>query len=244
MKLLSTPQGKSQRELDTANQELRAIQLDGIIRDKRKELADLEVQESKMLSEKGRQNYEEEKLWKVKIATLTTEVEALESRRKSALVPLEEREKEADDRDSVLLKREEMVLIKESENDRVAESLQDKLDAVSEREESAVEHAKRLNSREFAINFQEAQLKERMAALTVILQESLAETLAAQQEAARYKAMLKGRDVSIAEREKFVEQQLASFENREKAIIDKYRTLQRATTEVNLNHGNRSPRPE
>lgn len=234
MRLLSAPEGKSRQDLDTAQKILRSNELDILIAAKRKEINDLDAVLVRTLSEKGAKNYEEEQAWKTKITALTTEVEALESRRKSALVPLEEREKTVQDRESVLLQREETIVIKESDLEYTSELLQDKLDAVSEREQDALSHAKRLNNREANIKLQEEQVESRLKALTIILQESYEEITTSQYEQAQAKAVLKGRDVSISEREKQVEAQVASFENREKAIVDRYKTLLRSITETNL----------
>jgi len=235
MKLLSPPEGKSQLAVQNAAQEVRSIELDKLMVAKRKELNDLDNRLVNSLSEVAKQGVAEEQLWKTRIAALTQEVDALESRRKSALVPLVSRENEVDDRERVLLKREEVIAMRESENDSERQMLEDRLDEVSEREAEANQYAISLNNREFAIGLQESQLKDRMDSLTTILMESLEEVKRAQTESARYKAMLKGRDVSIAEREKYVEAQEASFANREASILDKYRTLQKAITETNLN---------
>ena len=234
MRLLTPPAGQSLRQVELAQQELRATQLDQVIKDKRKEINDLDNRLINSLSETGKKGKEEEQMWKEKIAVLTREVDALESRRKSALVPLEEREKSVQDREGVLLKREEMVLIKETDLEQTKELLEDKLDAISEREQEATDYSVTLNNREFAIQLQEKQISERMKALTDILQESFNEIQKAQAEAAQRKAVLKGRDVSITEREKNVELQEASFANREKRIVDRYQTLLRAINETKL----------
>ncbi len=241
MKLLSTPQGKSRREQENVDQELRAIELDKLIVAKRKELSDLDRLLISSLSEKSVKNYEEEQLWKNKIQELTNEVEALESRRKSALVPLEEREKKAQDRESALLKREEMVQIKESDIERTKELLEQRLDEISEREQEATNYSILLNNRRFNIEFQEKEIQVRSEAMVQILKESLEEVELAKAEAAKRKAILKGRDVSITEREKNVELQEAAFATREQKILDRYRSLQKAITETNLNQsGNNS----
>lgn len=241
MKLLSTPQGKSRRELENVNQELRAQELDTLIRAKRKELEDLDKQVLSSFSEKATKNYEEEELWKEKIRQMTEEVENLERRKKIALVPLEQREKEVEDKISALSKREELVAIKESDIESTKEILQRRLDEVSEREQEATDYSITLNNRRFNIEFQEAEMKRNMEAITKIIAESLVEADKARAEAARRKAILKGRDVSITEREKNVEMQEASFANRERKITDQYQSLLRAITETNLkNNGNRN----
>lgn len=239
MRLLKPLEGQSRRQIENAQQELRSSQLDQVLKDKRKEINDLDIQLVNSLSEIGRRNYDEENMWKEKIDVLTREVEALESRRKSALVPLEEREKEVQNRESALLKREEIIAIKESDVEQTREILENKLDAISEREQDATNYSVNLNNREFAIQLQEKQIGERMAGLTIILQESYDEMQKAQAENAQRKAILKGRDVSIAEREKNVDMQEASFANREKAIVDRYKTLLSAISETKLKYGNK-----
>ena len=234
MRLLSAPEGKSKRVLDNAEQIVRSQELDALIVSKRKEISDLDAVLVRTLSEKGAKNYEEEQAWKEKLTVLTNEVEALESRRKSALIPLEEREKTVQDKESVLLQREETIVIKESDLEYTKQLLEDKLDTVSEREQDAISQDKRLTNREANIKLQEAQVEQRMKALTTILQQSYEEIIVSQTEQMKAKALLKGRDVSITEREKNVATQVASFENREKAIVDRYKTLLRAITETNL----------
>lgn len=239
MRLLSAPQGKSKRETDIASQELRVQELDSLLMQKRKEISETDALLVRTLSETGLKNYEEEQAWKEKIQGLINEVTALESRRKSALVPLETREKEVETKERVLLEREEQTILKESDFEYTRQLLEDKLDVVSEREQDAEKYAQILNNREFSVQLQEAQVKQRMEALTTILKESYEEILTSQAESARQKAILKGRAVSITEREKNVEMQEAGFANREKAILDKYKTLQRTITEVNLNNDGR-----
>lgn len=234
MRLLSVPAGKSRRETDNAAQELRSIQLDEAIRTKRKEITDLEGSLINSLSVLGARKYEEKQYWKAEIAGLEKEVEALESRKRSASVPLEEREKEVQAGESALLKREETLAIREAEVEHLKDVLEERLDEVSEREQAATDYSVTLNNREFAIQFQETQVRERTTALTTVLRESYEEMQKAKEEAAKRKALLKGRDVSVSEREKFVDMQEASFANREKAIVDRYQTLLRAITETNL----------
>jgi len=234
MRLLSPSQGKSRRELDIHSQELRITELDGLIERKRLELQQLDRDMVRALSEKGAERFEEDEKWKQKIHTLTEEVIQLEARKKRALVPLEEKEKELDTRDSALSKREETVKIKESDLEYTKKALEDKLDAVSEREVEANEYAATLSNREYAIKMQEDELKSRMNALTTILQESFTDIQKAHDEAAKHKAILKGRDITLAERERKVAEIEKTFDDRDRAITDRYRTLMRAITEVNL----------
>lgn len=246
MRLLSTPQGKSARELETAQQALRITQLDETMRAKRKELNDLDKQLENDLSEKGLRNYQEEQLWKAKLAGLAREVEALESRRKSALVPLEEREKAVQDRESVLLQREESVVLRESDVEYAKDSLEERIDSVSEREQGANDNDKRLSIREANIRLQEQETAKRADALARIMNESYVETESAKTDLARQKAVIKGRDTAISERERIVAEKEAGFADRERAIADRYKTLQRAIMETNLKNDGKlgTKRPE
>lgn len=234
MKLLSPPAGKSRQQIENAANELRAQQLDEVLRGKRKEINDIEKLFNSTLSEQEIRQKEEERVWRETLSNLKAEVENLERRKALAQVPLEEKERRLDNDRSALSKREEAIVIKESDLEYTKEKLEDKLDAVSEREQEAEKYAQTLNNREFAIQLQEAQIRERMKSLTVVLQETYEEIVAAQAEAAQRKAILKGRDVSITEREKYVDMQLNSFADRERAINDRYKTLLRAITETNL----------
>lgn len=234
MRLLTPSQGKSRRDLSIEDGERRLIELDGLLRDKRIELQKLDVAYIKKLSEGGIQRLEEETLWNEKIRKLTEEVEQLEERRKRALVPLEEKENELQDRGSVLLKREEQVKIKESDLEYTKELLEKRLDDISEREQDATDFSVALDNRKRNLELQEGQLKSRMDALTEVLRQSYEDMKLAEQEAAKYKAILKGRNITLEEREKRVEAQEKSFVSRETRLLDRYRTLQRAITETNL----------
>jgi len=234
MRLLNPSQGKSRRDIEITTQERRIIELDSLIEQKRLELQNIDRQFVKTLTEKGAEHYEEEGKWRDKIQSFTEEVEQLEARKRRALVPLEEKETMLQDMASALFKREEQAKIKESDLIRTKELLENKLDEISEREQEATDYSLVLANRERNIQFQEVQIQERMKALTIILQESYDEIQDSQQEVATRKAIIKGRDITLDERERRVKEQEDSFANRERAIADKYKTLMRAITETNL----------
>lgn len=239
MKLLKTEEGKSKRSIDNAAQELRGVQLDALIVSKRKELDSTDRQLTAVLSEKGQQGQKEESFWKERISELTREVDALESRRKAALVPLQEREKAIQDKESVLLKREEQSSIKESDLERTRELLEDKLDDVSEREQTAIDYAGTLESRSSVLSLQEDDMQKRQDALVSVLRQAVEEKAREEALLSQQKAMLKGREVVISEREAEAAKKEKSFADREKKILDQYQTLQRAIAEVKLKYGDK-----
>lgn len=234
MRLLSPPQGKSLLASDVASQQVRSVEIDNIIRAKRKEISELDNVLVNSLSELGKKGSTEEQFWKERISNLTHEVEGLESRRKSALVPLEAKEKELEDKERVLLKREELVDLQESENISSGELLEKRLDDVSEREQTALNYAKSLEIRSQNISLQENNIRIRQEALVSIIQQVNKDKKLAEEEINQQKAILKGREVILAEREALCTKKEAGFANREKKILDQYRTLQSTITEVNL----------
>lgn len=234
MRLLKREEGQKLQQLEIAQKQSRSIQLDDVIKDKRKEITELDNHLVNRLANAGTQGLEEEQMWRDRISALTIEVDALESRRKIALVPLEEREKSVHTRESALLRREEIVAIKDSDLEHTKELLEEKLDDVSEREQDAVKYSLILNNREFTIKTKEEEVEKRMDAVTDLMKQHMEENEKTKADLASQKAILRGRDVSITEREQIVAKKEAGFADREKRIADRYATLQRAITEINL----------
>lgn len=235
MKLLSSSEGTNKRQLDTSSQELRSVQLDTLIRGKQKEISDLDRQLMNSLSEFGKQTSEQEAIIRGRISSLTSEVESLEFRKKQALVPLEEKDKELQDKERVLEGREETVAIKESDLENKAQLLEDRLDSLSEREQSATDYSNLLNARELRIAVQEENVHKRMDAVSALMKEAFEEKKNSETELNTQRAMLKGRAVSLTEREEIVAKKEAGFANRERKILDQYHSLQKAIAETNDN---------
>lgn len=193
--------------------------------------------EKERLSKSSQELQQKWSLFRTENDTLNLKKEELENYYKTTLIPLEKREKLAQSKEEALLKREEELAINETNLEQTRELLEDKLDAVSVREQDANDYSLILNNREENIKLQESQIRDRMTALTEILKESMEEVKKSQSEAAEYKATLKGRDVSLTEREKRVQKEIESVANREARLVDRYRTLQKAITETNLKNG-------
>lgn len=239
MRLLTPPAGKSLREIENAKQEVRTQQLEQIIRDKRKEIEQVEHIAVEALSKHGLENYEDEKRWKTRIAELTLEVEGLEQRRRTALLPLEKREKELTIKDRVLSEREEKLSIKETDLESVQEALAERLDDLSERQLTASEYATSLEQRNSNLVLQESEIQKRQDALVVILRQTNEEKQINETNLSTQIALLKGREKAISQRERVVEKKEKGFVSREKAILDKYETLRRAISEMKLRYGDK-----
>lgn len=232
MKLLSTPQGKSRREIDNAQEELRSQQLDELIRAKRKELNDLDLRVLAREAEYSSWDFEAER------EKLENERASLARERKEyrkSLVPLEQKEKELDTVASALLKQKEQLDIRETDLDQTSEILQERLDLVSEREQNALALSQDIEGRSSNLVIQEEEFKKKETALVEIMRTHEIERRKDERDIAKQKSVLKGRDTVLKERERAVAQKEAGFEAREKRLLDRYQTLQRAITEKKLN---------
>ncbi len=156
---------------------------------------------------------------------------------KEVIVPLEKREKEVHTNEEALSKRAELISIKETDLQQTADILQDRLDEVSERESNALNHAQRLESRNANIALKEEEMQKRETALVEIFKENEQKRLLSEQSIAKQQAILKGRDTVLIERVRIVSKKEKSFESREKAITDRYKTLERAIAEMKLKYG-------
>lgn len=180
----------------------------------------------------------------VRILEADERTKEYERLRDTNLIPLENREKAVHTKESALLKREESIEIKESTLESDRELLEERLDDISEREQTALDHAASLEKRAHVISLEEAEVKNRQNALVTIVRQVSEDKKKSEQEINNQKAILKGREVVISEREAIVAKKEAGFAAREKKILDQYRSLQKAITETNLKTKNveRSPR--
>lgn len=249
MKLLSPPEGKSQLAAQNASQEVRAIELDKLIVLKRKELGDLDNKYLNDSAGMGARGSSEEQYWKERISVLTREVEGLEGRKKTALMPLVEREEKINDNERALLEREGKISLRESEIESEQQILEDRLDEVSEREQTALEYAQSLEIRASNVSIGESQVQSRQDALVQIVQQVNIDKKVSEDEINRQKAVLKGREIVLEQREAECSKKEASFASREAKILDQYRALQKAKTEINLQnvatglHSSTRPKP-
>jgi len=83
-------------------QERQSLQLDQTLKNKRQELRQTDDLLTTSLAQIGVRGEEEEHHWQEKLRPLREEVLSLEERKKQALVPLEERLKELDTRESAV----------------------------------------------------------------------------------------------------------------------------------------------
>lgn len=165
MQLLKPPEGKSLRDVENAREELRAQQLDKVIKDKRREINDLEVLTVQTLSIQGKHNYEEELAWKARITALTTEVVELEARRQRALRPLIEKEEELRTKECALIEQERELLLKEAALQQSNQTLTQRFVDVEKREKWASAKKNELDKRTVEVSDLELESSRHLAAL-------------------------------------------------------------------------------
>lgn len=233
MNLLSVKDSRTKRAAENSTQELRSVELDVLIRDKRKELDDLVLLIAGNL-ERCRTENEVERREHIELLTpLRREVEELEQRKKQALLPLHEKEKEVEDRMVVLLQREEEVSIRESEAESTLEHLQDRLDDIQERSHELDSKKNALDKREFGVKIQEDEVIDRSTKLTTVLETGYESLKKAASLVEKEKAEARGREIILSERESRLVKKEKDLESREKALIDKYQTLERSIARLN-----------
>lgn len=239
MRLLSTPQGKSQRELDNSAQELRSIELDGMIKSKRQELDNLDKQLVASLSTLGLKNYEEEEMWKSRIKALTEDVQNLETRKRIALEPLIERQKEIDKKDKEISQRETVCSSEESR-------LLEEKESITTREKTLVTRETHLLERSSSIKLREEQAKaweeeqtarivakeqeyKQLVSYEMVLREQLnsleKETILLREEKKELLTPIKTLERAIAKREE-------SLRQRENALVKREESIRKGEEEI------------
>lgn len=232
MHLLSPQESRSKTEAYNSKLSSRSADLDEAIVAKRKELISLDEEFLRTLQNQRLVRLKEDTEWEQRNRTLTSEVEALENRRKLAVVPLAEKKKELQDREEVLLQREQKVSAREQEAADNLELLEGRLDEASDRLDSAGIREKQLNKREEGIKLQERQTNERTLHLNEVLSKSYALLNEAQTKIATQKAEQDGREIVLSEKESRLKERENDLVSRETALIDKRTTLERAVEEM------------
>ena len=232
MKLLSATETRDKREQLNTTLSSRSASLDDAIVSKRKELLSMEEEFLRAMENNRLVRMKEEVEWQERNSVLDTETRELEARRKIVLVPLEQKEKELDTRFEVLLQREQSVSKKEAEADKNLELLELRLDDASDRLANASKRSQELSRREEGIKMQEAQTKARTSEFNDVLSKTLLDFDKQRLEIATKMEFLKGTEVILKERESRVNSAEKDLVKREKLLLDRYTTLQRAVEEM------------
>lgn len=236
MKLLSPTEAVTQSKNRSEGEKQRIVKIQTLIAQKLRELSDAEKAFDTALKEQHDIWAKEETLFLRKKQELEADVQRLEERRIAALIPLENKARELDTKESSLVKLKTELEIKDSDLEETKRLLETRLDEVSERELKA-------NDMSLLLERQKSDLEERAEtvnkdseSLTKAFAESLSELNLKKREIELSQAKLDGTRAHFEERERKVEEAEAGYKDRERAIQDKTETLQRAVEEMKLKY--------
>lgn len=231
LKLLSpavaAQQAKTKREADNS----RVVEIQELIAKKLRDLADAEASFDDAMQRQRNQWAAEEQEHHNVILEKTREAEALEERRKAALVPLTVREDELENVASALALREQKADEREHELDNTSNLLQGRLDEVSEREQRVAQAEQRLSLQSEGIKQQADDVRRGSELLTVAVTKAQSEAVSRETDLTRREAALNSREAALEERERLADVKEAGFTAREVKIVDDRATLDRAIAE-------------
>lgn len=231
MKLLSPQETRTKRETLNTTLSSRSADLDEAIVAKRKEILTLDEDFLRAIEDNRLVRMQEESKWEQRNHVLRSETEELESRKRLALVPLEEREQKIQADDEALLQREQKVLRREEEAEKNLELLELRLDDASDRLALASKRSQELDRRETGIRQQEALTKARTDEFNTVLTKTLIDFETQRTELATKQLENEGREVIFAEKEVRILAKEKDLVSRETLLKDRYETLGRAIEE-------------
>jgi chromosome segregation ATPase len=209
----------------------RAIEVQDLITRKYKELADMEKAFEDSL-ERQRLAWEQEYDTHNKTAaSLEGVVRVLEERHQKALVPLVTKREVLDTKERELAVFESTLTSKEAKVAELKEKLESRLDEIGERSLQLDTIATSLLAKEQGIQAQAAQVTRYSEEVSRATQLAHGELTSAQGELEKQRILLKTKEDNLTLRERNVTKQQKEFTARERAINDKYATLQRAIEE-------------
>lgn len=239
LKLLdpAVAQQKSKRTLDADKHRL--IEVQTLITQKYKELGVAEASFADALKNQRTIWATEEERHRGIILSLGNEVEALEERKKQALIPLTKKAEDLDTKASALASYKADLDKYAAKLDEERQLLANRLDEVAERELQADSVAKTLKRREEGISLQAGQITRDSANLATVMASVGQQASDKEQVLNLKKAALTSREVVLAERERKVNEKEAGFATREKALADERYALTQAAEELKKKYGTR-----
>lgn len=236
MKLLSPIETRDKRESQNLALSSKSASLDEAIVAKHNELLSLDEEFLRVINKQRLERLEEDREWTERNSELRKEVDSLERRRNIALVPLEEREKEIQTREEVLLQREQEVVSGEERVSEMQDLLETRLDEASERLGSVSSEEKALARKKSGIEMQAQETVKRTDKLNDVLEESFSVLEKANKNIATQRAELSGRETILSEKEARLTKKEEDLSSRERALTDRYATLERAVKEATKNY--------
>jgi chromosome segregation ATPase len=231
MKLFTTNEVVSNKQKQISLDIKRATAANAILNEKRKELQSVESEFEATISKQQIEWEKEKKEYVVSINSLRDEIKILEERRKQSLTPLDEQRRQIKEALDILSKKESKLKENLEEYEEKVELLEDKLSSVAERELEAGR----------IINIQKIQQQGIDSQKELVSKQSRDLSLAMfnfKKEAGIRERAIKSVEVEIILKQKAIKDKELdlikiekSFIDRERALQDKYATLERAIKE-------------
>lgn len=231
MKLLTPIETRNKKETQNIALSSRGASLDEAIVTKRKELLSLDEEFLRTIENNRAIRVQEENQWEGSNSKLRVETEELENRKRLALLPLEQREKEIENAHEVLSQREEKVSKKEDEVSKNLELLELRLDDASERLENVHKRSQELDRREKGVEAQETQTRARTNDFNALLTKTLTNLDQQRLDIALRLKETEGKEMVSQEKETRLKQKEQDLVSREIRLADRYAMLERTTEE-------------
>jgi chromosome segregation ATPase len=234
MKLFSSTEVITNKQQQTVSDIHRVKEVNELLEKRRKELRELEVDFDYVL-EQQQNKWEEEKARNNKeINDLKSQVMQLEARRKQNLLPLEQQSEELDALKKKLAKKELDLAKKEEEMDEKLELLEEKLSEAEDREQELDRQYRLHAMAQEGIASQKANIALQAKELNSKLNDAFKEDKLRKNEILRLQATLDLKEKALQDKEKELKKIEAGFADRERAIKDRYETLQRTIAQSHL----------
>lgn len=228
MKLLTPTDVRTNNEKRLTINLKRSSDLDGELLRKKQQIEKLDA-DFKLSIERQRIDFDEEKSeHHKKINELLREVEILEKRKEQALLPINDKLALIEKAQDLLIDRENNIQKKEYQLEESLQSLQDRLDEVTEREQEADRILTKQYSQQKSLDNQ----KEELAKQTKLLNELL---ITSNDEFNKKMLILNTKEAEIDSKLNLIEIKESSIKTKEKQLIikekglqDRYATLERS----------------
>ena len=228
MKLFTTTEVRNDKERQITADMSRLDSVNDELVRKRKELSFLEQEFNLTLESQHEIWRKESSEYITKINDLKTQVEQLEVRKKSSLTPIETQIEELDKVSKIIDSRETSLKEKEEEFEEKVNLLEDKLTKVSEQEREADRIIKLQANAQKGIDLQKEQITKQARDLSETMQKSILENASQERKLKKLEVELSLKEKALSDKELKLIKIEQGFVERERAIKDKYETLQRS----------------
>jgi len=233
MKLLSSKEQTSKTDRELTLKKLRTAEITEEFERKRGSLNEINDEFENALKKQRVLFVKEKEEQLQQILSLKKEVQELEKRRFLALLPLDEEKKKIENEREQLIAEKEVLNSEKSYFEVSVENFKDQLDKVSEREVSISKREMVIDAREQGVRLQSESIKKQSEELSLRMERFI-------QESNVQTRIFTSKEVEVTAKQEIVtiaENRLKTWEkdlvDRERALKDKYQTLERTIKRIN-----------